>query len=62
MGTCGFKNRILELWRADLSAADCDDEEELVAIVQRLIHVIGRNFLPINEKPHLESRIALFII
>ncbi len=52
----------VRLLHADLSAADCDDEEELVAIVQRLIHVIDRNFLPINEKPHLGSQIALFII
>ena len=49
-------------WRNYLSPADCDDEEELVAIVQRLIQVIGRDFLPINEKPYLGSQIALFVI
>ena len=49
-------------WRNSLPPADCDDEEELVAIVQRLIHVIGRDFLAINEEPYLGPQIALLVI
>jgi hypothetical protein len=57
-----LKPHVRTIAYADLSAADSEHEEELVALVQRLSHVIGRNSLPIKEKPHLGSRIALFTI